>query len=94
MTEFGNCSTGDGRLGSPVDSPLLMSREGRVEVCINNAWGTVCDENEWFGADDATVFCRQLTGFSHHGEQCDSMLHPFDLNRLPPKIDFCGLEMW
>ena len=35
--------------------------EGRVEICNSNVWGTVCDD--FFGADDATVACRQL-GFS------------------------------
>ena len=34
------------------------SFEGRLEVCFNGEWGTVCDLN--FGITDGTVFCRQL----------------------------------
>ncbi|ORU90494.1 MAG: hypothetical protein A6F71_05880 [Cycloclasticus sp. symbiont of Poecilosclerida sp. M] len=32
--------------------------EGRVEVCINRAWGTICDNG--FSSEDATVICNQL----------------------------------
>ena len=47
------CTEGDVRLleGS-------TNREGRVEICKNNVWGTVCD-NGW-GVTDARVVCRQL----------------------------------
>ena len=32
--------------------------EGRVEVCLNNQWGTVCD-NDW-NSLDAKAVCNQL----------------------------------
>ena len=51
------CTTGDLRL---VDGDSEM--EGRVEVCNDRRWGTVCD-SQWT-INHTAVVCRYL-GFSH-----------------------------
>ena len=55
-----NCTDGELRL-----SGGNSSRQGRVEVCYERQWGTVCDD--LWGTNDAKVACRQL-GFSSLGK--------------------------
>ena len=64
VTSSSNCTNGDVQL---VEGDSQF--EGRVEVCINNAWGTVCDD--LWNSPDATVICRQL-GYAYTG--CKSLL--------------------
>ncbi len=57
---FDDCESGDIRLtGSSV------SNGGRIEICINNAWGTICGEG--WDVTNANIVCAQL-GFQPLGK--------------------------
>ena len=64
-TPRSDCVDGSVRLMGGSNSTI-----GRVEICINHAWGSVC--NSKFGTNEALVICRQL-GFSTDGE-CTSIM--------------------
>lgn len=53
------CDDGDVRLVNGT-----TDQEGRVEVCLNNTYGTICDD--LWGYNDGSVVCRQL-GFNASG---------------------------
>ena len=57
-----NCRDGDIRLTGGV-----TDYEGRVQICINKAWGGVCIPG--WGGFDSRVVCRQL-GHMERGKCC------------------------
>ena len=59
-TEQSVCGDGDVRLMGGG-----TSNQGRVEVCVNNAWGTVCHNSR--GYQEANVVCGQL-GYLRQGQ--------------------------
>ena len=70
LTVPSNCTSGEVRLSGEV-----TSESGRLEVCVNNAWGTVCNNN--WDVHDARVACRQLGFQQFYGELlkiCDTSL--------------------
>ena len=54
----------DGQL-KLVDGDVVT--EGRLEICSNGMWGTVCDNTASWGIHEARVVCQQL-GFPTTGE--------------------------
>ena len=50
-----DCIDGEVRLRDNFDNSV---RRGRVELCLNHVWGTVCSDQ--FSDDDAQVVCSQM----------------------------------
>ena len=66
FTDYADCTDGDVLLMNG-SVPTTGQREGRVEICMNNVYGSVCDD--FWDRLDADVVCRQLnftTGTSQH----------------------------
>lgn len=61
FTETQNCNEGATRLVNGT-----LDREGRLEVCANGVWGTVCSIK--FALSAAYVTCKQIGHTNVNGE--------------------------
>jgi len=55
------CDSGSIRV---VSSGHILASTGRVEVCINSTWGTICDQ--FWDHKDARLACK-AAGYSEYG---------------------------
>ena len=67
-----NCTHGTLRLVNETQN-VSVSSAGRLELCLNRAWGTACGVQ--FGYSEAEVACRQLEGFYAEGSSIH-VYHP------------------
>ena len=67
-----------------MDHNSSSATEGRVELCINNTYGTVCDDR--WGVLDARVVCRQL-GIETDNAVPFRKAAPFGMGKGPILLD-------
>ena len=86
------CTHGDVRL---VNGTGGREHEGRVEICLNNHWGTVC--GDMWDSGEAKVVCNQL-GFPGILLLCMSclpvILAPFSRHSCGPSSLFLWRRSW
>ena len=61
-TQHADCETGELQLANSMDDPLQNTTRGTLQICINHAWGGVCND-DLFGIVDAQVACQQAGGY-------------------------------
>ena len=72
LVSLAPCGTGEARLVGGI-----IPYEGRVEICIDNEWGSICDVS--WDEVDASVVCASL-GYLTDGKPVLILLPPHGLS--------------
>ena len=83
---FVGCREGDIRLAGGINS-----YEGRVEICLGNEYGTVCDQ--MWDVLDATVVCRQI-GLSNTGIESVALIFVAQLLSYVRDTSIVPSKLW
>lgn len=62
VTAYANCTDGEVRLANGTTDQVTGIIDGRLEVCFNHAWGTVCQNS--FQSSEASVVCSLMGHFT------------------------------
>ena len=63
-----NCTAGKKRIVNNFSNDQFS---GRVEICVNGKWGSICDDG--WGLNEAHVVCSQF-GYTDYGKQTGNAL--------------------
>ena len=85
------CHDGDVRLVNGN-----QPNEGRVEVCFNETWGTICDyisHRHYWNQPEANVVCKQL-GYSEARELLSHLTLELHSNQVILFYRFFNISIW
>ena len=88
VATYSNCTDGDVHLVGGVSQ-----YQGRVEVCLNRAWGTVCAYSSW-DSQEAKIVCNQIGALTIGVHFYTCIKHNYYTTTFIKVIHMALLDIW